>query len=243
MTQPQTSPPASLPAFPGAGMSAIGGRRLCGAGRTADATYLECGEMLGGAPIEQFVLDPSAPIDPVQFGIAPIGYQIFTDQHGVNHVLDWVGSEHYKTVADFVEEARVMGISRKFNDRDAPKLCRESKLYLMHAHGHMTNPGPVGRDSTVLCPNGTHKRGESCAGLHWVVPEAGGLTGRRPLVDGSYEVTPRHSGQPEATYTHGVFMVVPISNLTLIARHNGSVDQKRLANLKLSTLPSHVSQI
>lgn len=248
MTHLQPHDPSHLTAssgsaFPGTGMFATGGARLCGAGRTVDATYLECGEMLGGTPIEQFILDPTQPIDPVQFGIGAIGYQIFTDPDGVNHVLDWVGSSHYEFPCDFAEEARIMGISRKIEARDASKLGRASKLYLMHACGHLTNPGPVGLDSGVICPNGVHKRGESCAGLHWVVPEKGAVAGHRPLVGGSYEVTPRRTGQPEAQYTHGIFMVVPINALALIARHDGSHHPAALAQLQRSTLPSHVAQI
>lgn len=239
-----TTPSASSPLqFPSVGMTAQGGARACGSGRTVDSIYMECGEMLGGTPIEQFLTDPTAPFDIVQFGVRAVGTHTFTDASGVTHVLDWVGAEYYETVSDFVEEARLMGISRKIELRQAQQLSRASKLYLLHPKGHLLNHQEVGQDSAVVCPNGQHSPGDPCCGLHWVVPEKGPVAGRRPLVRGDYEVTPRKTGTPQPRYTHGIFMIVPITNLTLIARHDGSYDQPRFQALKRSTLPSHVSNI
>lgn len=235
--------PAPVNPFPSSGMIAKGGARACGEGRTVDSIYMECGEMLGGSPIEQFVCDPTKPFNVEQFGICATGTHTFTDHQGVTHILDWVGEQYYEYPADFIEEARQMGISRKINEHQVKRLTRASKLYLLHPKGHVNNHQEVGRDSLVICPNGQHHPGDPCAGLHLVIPEKGAVKGHRPLVNGTYEVTPRRNGSVQAQYTHGVFMIVPITNLTLIARHDGTYHQKRFQNMKLSTLPSHVSNI
>lgn len=223
------------------GMRAVGGKRLCGAGRTVDAVYIECGEMLGGTPIEQFLLDPPENFDPVQFSLNAVGSKLFYDEYGTAHILDWVGESHYPYPADFIEEARKMGVSRKISVDQAQKLSRASFLYLMHPKGHMTNGPAVSKDSSVICPTGIHSSNEQCCGLHWVIPDDNG-SGRRRIMSWEYEVTPRKNGLPEAVYGPGIFMKVPITNRTMIAQHNGSYDAQKLKTLNASTLPTYVAQ-
>ncbi|WP_229784041.1 hypothetical protein [Deinococcus sedimenti] len=101
------------------GIQAVGGRRLCGSGRTAGELYLECGLVRGGSPIEDRLMDLPLEVDPVEMGVSAIGISTFTDEHGVTHVLDWVGADSYPEMADFIEEARRKGVSRKVS-RTAP---------------------------------------------------------------------------------------------------------------------------
>ena len=91
---------------------AVGGERLCGAGRMVGGVYLECAPVPGGVALERFLIDPPQPIEVSTFGIAPLGVNLLT-RAGVTHVIDWVGESHYPEMQDFIEEGRVMGFSRK----------------------------------------------------------------------------------------------------------------------------------
>jgi hypothetical protein len=58
------------------------------------------------------------------------------------HVLDVVGREHYPNVADFVEEARRLGVSRHISKVvDFSLLGPGSMLYLLHARACLINHG------------------------------------------------------------------------------------------------------
>lgn len=134
------------------GMSAIGGQRLCGNGRTADSVYLECGVYLYGTPVEQHLLDPPMPIDPVQYGLSAQGIKVI-DIKGTRHILDQVGATHYPEVCDFIEEARHMGISRKIPlTADVTGLSSGSTLMLVHSRANIKNAAAVSKDSDMLCP-------------------------------------------------------------------------------------------
>lgn len=230
------------------GIPAKGGARLCGEGRTAGSVYVESAIMLGGKPIESFIPDPLNYIDPVQFNINAVGVRFFEDHNGVTHIVDWVGSSHYEYPADFIEEAALMGVSRKIaaNATDLKKLSAASTMILIHAKGYMYNHQEVGGESQVLCPNGNlgHTPGAPCSGLHWVIPSNTPDGEHRSLSgDARYEVTPR-SGTATPLYEPGIILVVPITHLTVIANHDGSVNQKALAAVKAAVaIPNHVSPI
>lgn len=66
--------------------------------------YLESGLVRGGSAIETMLVDLPMHIDPEEWGLSAIGVMTFQDEHGVTHVLDWVGADSYPEVADFVEE-------------------------------------------------------------------------------------------------------------------------------------------
>lgn len=93
----------------------------------------------GGATIESLLVDPPSVIDPNRVGLSAIGVQTI-ERGGVSHVLDWVGSENYPNVADFVEEARRMGISRRISKTfDFYKLTPKSRLFLVHQRAYVQN--------------------------------------------------------------------------------------------------------
>lgn len=61
----------------------------------------------------------------------------------VSHVFDIIGGEHYPNVADFIEEARRLGISRRLELGDAKEYARlssRSRLFLLHARAIIENP-------------------------------------------------------------------------------------------------------
>lgn len=222
--------------------TALGGRRACGDGRTADSVYMECGLSLNGRPIEHFLLDPPQRVDIVQFGLSAIGTKTFQDTDGTTHIVDWIGKEHYETVSDFVEEAKHMGVSRKIDPKQAALLDQKSKMYLLHPDGYIQNHQAVGQDSMMVCPQQKHQPGEACAGLHWVVPEKGSAL-QRETVQGTYPITPRVTGEPAPEYTHAFFMVLPITCLSLIARHDGSYHQGHLKTIQQAQLHTRIADM
>jgi hypothetical protein len=86
--------------------------RGCGT-RVKGGIYAECKLSPFGMPIEHFLIDPPNPI-PDDLGLTPVGVKLF-ERDGVFHILDWVGSAHYKNVADFIEETRNFGASRRLS--------------------------------------------------------------------------------------------------------------------------------
>ncbi|MBZ9715606.1 hypothetical protein [Deinococcus multiflagellatus] len=225
------------------GLRAHGGARECGPGRTAGSIYAECGLSLTGMPLEQFLHDPPVPVDPAQLGLSAQGVSTIVDERGIKHLIDLVGAAHYPYPADFIEEARVMGVSRKVpRTVDLTGLTGASLLILVHAKGSVVNAQAVSADSGLLCPNARHRPGDDCAGLHWVVPEpSGGLT-HRSLKSGPYELTPRRTGLPTPMFQHALFMAVPITAMTVIANHDGSVDEAAHKAVSRAGVPVSVAQ-
>ena len=114
--------------------------RGCGT-RQAGGIYLEVATSPFGMPLEHFLLDPPRLIQPMSIGLSPIGVRGITDGHGVYHVVDWVGTEHYPKLADFLDEAQVGGISRRCEGSgvDYSKITPESRLLLAHSRASFAN--------------------------------------------------------------------------------------------------------
>jgi hypothetical protein len=120
----------------------------------------------------------------------------------VTHVFDIVGQEYYPNVADFLEESRRMGVSRRLELEDARQYARlsdRSKLMLLHHRAVINNGGErlVKTGQTELirlyrasCPKGLHElagqtkkgawlpTGQStlkpgCSALYWHMIEKG----------------------------------------------------------------------
>lgn len=112
--------------------------RSCGT-REAGGVYSEIPTGEDGKPIEYFLIDPPIPIDIEALGITPLGVQL-VEVDGVYHIYDWVGENHYPYVADFAEEARHYGISRRLSKQlDFSKLTPESRHILIHAKALVEN--------------------------------------------------------------------------------------------------------
>lgn len=108
--------------------------RGCGV-RSPGGLYAECGVATDGSglDIEAFLLDPSLAV--------PEGADLVNKatvwQHpvtGINHLMMWVGAEHYPYVSDFIEEAMRFGISRKLPPNfDLSQLTpKRSRMILVH---------------------------------------------------------------------------------------------------------------
>jgi hypothetical protein len=225
------------------GIQAAGGARLCGQGRQGGELYLVSGLTSGGSAIETLLMDLPMQVDAEEMGISAIGIQTFMDPDGITHVLDWVGEASYPEVADFVEEARIKGISRKIS-HTAPieGLSSDSRLYLLHPRAVVTNAADLPTPDRFACPCGHgHRAQEGCIGLAWHAKEnAGPGTSARTLAQGrTYPVNPRLEGQPE--YALGVFMVAPITALTVIQHPDADIQAKQEARARSSALPVFVS--
>jgi hypothetical protein len=119
-------------------MKAIPTIRGCGT-RVRGAVYIESGLSSGGLPLESFLICPPTLIDTKRLGITPVGTK-FLVRDGVNHVIDWVGSEGYPNVSDFTEEVRKFGLSRRISRSvDFSKLTPDSRILLVHSRAYVTN--------------------------------------------------------------------------------------------------------
>lgn len=111
--------------------------RGCGY-RQQGAVYITCGlapEGYGG-PLEDFLLDPPVLV-PEHLQVPDRGVTVL-ERDGVFHVVDRVGSAHYPNVADFIEETRRFGLSRRLPiNFEFEKLTSESRIILCHERAYV----------------------------------------------------------------------------------------------------------
>ena len=212
------------------GDSFVGHERACGR-RIAGGVYAEVKITRdgSGAPVEYFLVDPPRPIDLAALGLTSVGVKLI-EIEGVTHVFDVVGQEYYPYPADFVEETRQLGASRRLSaNLDFEKLGPGSCLVLIHAKALIRNyldyPLPE-------CPKGmdrhaTEPTPEMCAGLWWGdLPEKGGEAGRVVRKNGVVRYTGwERPADVEPRYAPAIFISLPITNLTVI-RGGGEKTEK-----------------
>ncbi len=224
-------------------MEAKTGARRCGNARTQDSIYLEVGMGAGGIPIENYFVDLPVEIDPSSINLTPVGVQLIQSQtSGVWHVFDWIGEKHYPSPADFLEEARVMGISRKISPAlDFSKLSADSRLICIHPHAVIQNPEELmlSSDYTWECPTGKqHTETQGCIGWHWCesLTPADATDGLgllwRDQPSGSYQI--KRSGGVAVTGV-GIFANFPIHGLAVTAREDLTHDKKKLERVGLAS--------
>ncbi len=118
--------------------------RGCGE-RESGGVYIECGVGSGGSPLEHFLLDPPLPLPEGVDLVNKPQLWLRTDpasgtpvldpqtQEPIYDVLIWVGAEYYPEAADYIEETRRLGASRRLNPQmDLSKLTRRSRMLLAH---------------------------------------------------------------------------------------------------------------
>jgi len=128
-----------------------GARRGCGT-REPGGAYMAVPLGPGGSPVEAFLVDPPVAVDAAALGLSAVGTTMI-ERDGVTHVLDVVGREHYPTVAEFVDEARRLGISRRISRTAAfERLTPDSRLLLLHPHALIANAPEF--PSGAVCPCG-----------------------------------------------------------------------------------------
>lgn len=213
---------------------AIPVKRGCGE-RTAGDCYAEFGVGAGGARVESFIVDPPVAVDIEALGITPIGVHLI-ERAGVWHVADWVGESHYPNVADFIEEARRFGVSRKIQKTiDFSKLTSESRMILLHPRAWIDNAAEYPPQTHKNCPKGKTAHGEQgvmCARLWWDDVEGGEaiedderarlVLRRMP----SFEYyAQRRSEKVEPQYQTAIFASFPMTRLVVI-RDEGETHER-----------------
>jgi len=108
--------------------------RGCGR-RVPGGTYLVCSTSPFGLPVEYFVVDPPVSVDMESFR-SPILHE----ENGTCHVIMWIGEKFYPSAVDFIEEARVQGVSRRVpSGFPFEKLTKNSKMILIHPRATSEN--------------------------------------------------------------------------------------------------------
>lgn len=214
--------------------------RGCGT-RKRGGIYSTCPLAAGGRPVEDFLIDP--PLE-LEGPLAPQGVGTIV-REGVTHIVDWVGSTHYPNVADFVEEVRRMGMSRRIPSTfDFSKLTRDSCHILVHArtivaHPEMYRPALIHEPGHVfdgpmhLCPKFIvdHQRGygkpetppEMCAGIWWedldpceYLGDGQDRKAKRRIPSGVYEGLGSPVEPRMREYFPGLFLMMPIVTLQIV---------------------------
>ncbi|MBA2666067.1 MAG: hypothetical protein H0U69_03410 [Trueperaceae bacterium] len=228
----------------------VGVTRGCGDSRTAGGVYLEVERIAQGQPIEAYLVDPLVSVTPEELGLAQLGITLFDDPDGVTHVLDWVGSKHYPYPADFLEEGRRKGFSRRISSAvEVERLGPGSLIYFVHARGYPAHYALLSdyfaTTPSALVRKCAHVRRGSeahfsvppsvaCSRTLWVDPpgKAGdnelrslGLSSvdLRRFDDFAYEVhAPGVDLTGQRSYQSAIIARFPLSNLTVIASVDGS---------------------
>ncbi len=117
-------------------INAIPVARGC-APRKSGGVYFECGFSPSGQPVEHFLCDPPVLVD--DWHLSPVGVQLI-ERNGVTHIVDWVGSMHYPNVADFIEEVRRFGLSRRLSSKlDFSRITPQTRILLVHQRAYVDN--------------------------------------------------------------------------------------------------------
>lgn len=162
-----------------------------------------CGLSPYGRPVEEFLLDPPQVLDVKALGIPSIGVHLVDLGPLGRQAVDRVGLTHYPNVADFVEETRRLGVSRKmppgfpFKElgRDAMLLLAHDRAWIGNAYLYQAERVRMGREHSIseygavktaeavtrYCPREIEDhRAEDflgmCAALFWEDVEGGDLT-------------------------------------------------------------------
>lgn len=230
--------------------------RGCGV-RVKGGLYLEAELGPDGIPPQQYLVCPPEPINPLDLGVTPIGVQI-VDFGGVSHVLDWVGSQHYPNVADYLAELRNHGASRRISKSvDFSRLTPESRLLLIHSRAVIKNAAELwqtlGGVSTWVCPvhgpGGCSEGGQTCHALYREVVEGGAADqddgGARSVIKKIGDTTYHANSTPEGftpEWGAGIFARLPITRIAAIRDEESGAHDEAAAAARESSLPVTVEE-
>jgi len=184
--------------------------RGCGS-RKPGGVYI-CSELKpGGLPLEIFIIDPPIPYEADK----PFRVPIIIERGGTNHLLFWVGKEHYPFTSDFIEEARLFGASKRvLANFPIEKLANSSMMFFVHPEAIIENyqrlPPPE------YCPKDKTKHlsnDEYCIGHVYQVATASDDDGTRRIGDTTYQVYPTEVIPERLTFKPGIFLRLPITDI------------------------------
>lgn len=197
--------------------------RGCGK-RKPDGLYVCCGNPhgLAGLPIDAFLVDPPIPWDGQAFR-SPI----ITEIAGKSCVLMWVGAQFYPYVPDFVEEARVWGISKR-----VPRNFEFEKLPPGRTYLALIHPRAIAEHNCALPPNPLCKKSQphNCLYDTWTISIADSVAGKHDVVINGNEAVisipcgvKYYVSVPDVdlsnisvTYKPGIFGVFPLTHLEYV---------------------------
>lgn len=216
---------------------AIAVERGCGR-RQKGGIYAELGLSPYGRPVEDFLMDP--PVDVEGLDIAAQGVT-WIERDGAWHLIDWIGSSHYLNIADFVEEIRKYGLSRRLPQNiDFTRLTMDSRLITVHSRAIIEDESirkqyrdPEDAPFTCLRNLEAHQKGipETCASMWWEDVEGAeeiekmatdGVTrlGRKCLMrtmpSFNYSPTKARPDIEWRSYRPGIFGSFPIGRLVVV---------------------------
>jgi len=212
--------------------------RGCGS-RKDGGLYLEIVTGSSGRPIEDFLLDPVQVWEGAPSLRAPMLIDS-TNSYGiegkpVKHIIMMVGKEFYPTIPDFIEEGRLLGVSKRIPrnfpfEQLTPGL---SRIILMH---HRAIP-KFDYNVDITCPRGNTEKVHKCQCVYHLwelsalhpssdkhsVEIAGSIaTVTLPCGD-TYHVNmplePSLEGYSD-DYEPGLFISLPIGNIAYINKAN-----------------------
>jgi hypothetical protein len=231
--------------------------RGCGT-RVGGGIYAECPLSPFGCPLEDFLCDPPIPVDANELGITPVGVKLI-ERNGVWHLLDWVGSSHYKNVADYFEEVRRYGMSRRLSATlDFKKLTAQSRILLLHSNAWIENFEEYSKSEPAeellkifpysKCPKNLpeHQRDkmESCCfrflyqdisgGDHHPEGDKRTVYRKMPSFD-YYGLKAPENVKPK--YQLAIFASFPITNLAVINDPEGGTHEKSINLAQVARIP------
>lgn len=212
--------------------------RGCGT-RVPGGAYIVCPLTREGVELEQFLIDPPVAIGE-DLGVSSIGLKFVPavgDRPAM--LLDWVGAKHYPNVADFVEEVKRYGMSRRISKRfDFSQIVPGTRHVLIHPHAVIENAADYWANGSLHnCPKATgaeHGSAASkvaaehsnvgyqgmCAGLWWQ-DLTGTKMGVRTMPAFEYQGLPTPGGVTPK-YLAGMFLALPAVRIEVVTTDDGS---------------------
>lgn len=123
--------------------------------------------------------------------------------------IDWVGSMHYPNVADFIEEVRRFGLSRRLSSKlDFSRISPQTRILLVHQRAWVKNfeeyqtwscPKYLPGHAVDVLPHEPEVRARMCAGIWWRDVE-GGISPKTRRFDGEYDELEIERVMPSFSY-------------------------------------------
>jgi hypothetical protein len=200
--------------------------RGCGS-RKAGGVYLCTGLAEHGLPIESFFIDPVKAMAVECFRAPTLIDDPFVE--GLKHIAVWIGAEHYPSPADYLEECRRLGASRRIpSDFDfTPLTPGKSRMVMIHPLAFTE------RIDEATCPVGIEGHGHAesdvaCLGQHWRYLESLGAclqphdelsqwpapeTRIVRIGEVSYEAPAKQVQVEKTEFSPGAFLQLPITHI------------------------------
>lgn len=202
--------------------TAATGSRGCGR-RVAGGLYVCTALSSDGSPLEDFLIDPV-----MEVPLAPFRAPITIERNGIKHLMVWVGESHYPSPADYVEETRRKGASRRI-----PMGFDLSGLTPGQSRMIMVHPKAFSKETSVAttCPTGVHiNQNAPCIGSHWHWATSMGTpehNGCGVIGDVSYPLAMPQYPHPRDC-APGAFLQLPITHLEYQKRSSNDDGPKSL---------------